>query len=292
MDFAPLDLVLAWTKRIVLSDNVLMTLIAVPVLLLFEVWRPAIKGTPKRWRHYRFGFSFFAVNAVVLALIAPASNAAVALAVQSIGFGLIDLRALGFGGLGGSLFALFVSTLILDFFLYWFHRVLHGNEALWQTHLLHHSDEEMNMMTAQRGHFLEGLVAQLFATIPMAVLFKLPAIQIGVLAVLPYIYLFFAHSNLKVGFGPFWWLIISPNYHRIHHSSELQHRDKNFTNWFPIWDILFGTVWRPRPGECPATGVTGVQVDTLKQAYLQPFVGWRALLKRRTPAAFRIRSPM
>ena len=51
--------------------------------------------------------------------------------------------------------------------------------------------------------------------------------------------------------------------------------------WFPIWDIGFGTAVAPRPGECPRTGVAGVSVQTLGQAYLQPLVGWRRMMLER-----------
>ncbi|MBK8742853.1 MAG: hypothetical protein IPM02_26780 [Betaproteobacteria bacterium] len=38
----------------------------------------------------------------------------------------------------------------------------------------------------------------------------------------------------------------SPAAHRIHHSIEQPHRDRNFAALFPVWDVLFGTYVRPR----------------------------------------------
>lgn len=271
-----------WINRLLLSDNVLMTLLVVPALLGLELLRPARKSPAS---HYLFGFSYWMTNLLLLAVISPMLNTAVATGVQAIGFGLIDLRGYGLPGLWGALLALLISTFVVDFFYYWFHRALHHNRYLWQTHLLHHSDEHMNVMTAQRGHFTEFLLSPLFIALPMAVLFDLPPVTIGVLALLPYAYQFFAHANLNVGFGPFWWLLISPNYHRIHHSIERRHHNKNFTNWFPVWDILFGTLYLPEKGECPATGVDGIQIRTLPEAFLHPFVNWRRMLSRETGAA-------
>ena len=273
---------LHWVRGVLLSDNMLMTVIVVPVVLALELRWPA-RSQPLR--HYVFGFGYWFANMFVLAAIAPLLNTAVALGVQHVGLGLIDLRALGLGGLGGSLVALMVSTFIIDFFYYWFHRALHANAYLWQTHLLHHSDEHMNVMTAQRGHIAEGMLAPLFITLPMAVLFKLPAITIGVLSLVPYMYLFVAHANIKLGFGPLWWVLISPNYHRIHHSIEARHWDKNFANWFPVWDVIFGTLYRPAKDEYPATGVDGVAVKSLGEAFAQPFVGWFRLASRRPTSA-------
>jgi sterol desaturase/sphingolipid hydroxylase (fatty acid hydroxylase superfamily) len=49
----------------------------------------------------------------------------------------------------------------------------------------------------------------------------------------------------------------SPQVHRIHHSLEPQHFDKNFAFVFPLWDVLFGTYCPPKRNEFPATGVEG-----------------------------------
>ena len=285
MDETLISLLLDNLRRILTSDYVLMTAVMVPPMFLVE-W--LLRAHRESWRHYRFGIAFFVANAFVLGIVAPTINYFTASGIKAFGFGLIDLRSLGLGGVGGSALAVLVSTFILDFFYYWFHRAFHRSRLLWQMHLLHHSDENMNMLTAQRGHFLETVLQPAFIAIPMAVLFKLPPIQIGLLSLIPYGYLFFVHANIRIGFGPLWWLVISPDYHRIHHSIEPQHRDRNFTNWFPIWDILFGTVWRPRPGERPATGGDGVHVKTLSEAFLLPITGWRRMIARRlkiTPAA-------
>ena len=69
------------------------------------------------------------------------------------------------------------------------------------------------------------------------------------------------------------------NITRIHHSIEPEHRDKNFAVWFPIYDVLFGTAHRPKPGEFPETGVAGVEVATLSDAFMLPFDRWWAMAK-------------
>ena len=55
---------------------------------------------------------------------------------------------------------------------------------------------------------------------------------------------FWEHTNLKVNIGPLAWLIISPAYHRIHHSATL-HRGMNLGTTFSIWDRMFGTYVDP-----------------------------------------------
>jgi sterol desaturase/sphingolipid hydroxylase (fatty acid hydroxylase superfamily) len=111
-------------------------------------------------------------------------------------------------------------------------------------------------------------------TLPLALLFRLPAVDLIWIAAIPAAWAYFVHMNIRVNFGPLWWLLTSPQYHRIHHSIEPKHFDRNFALWFPIWDLLFGTAYRPRAGEYPATGVSGVDVTTLSQAAALPFAGW------------------
>ena len=38
----------------------------------------------------------------------------------------------------------------------------------------------------------------------------------------------------------------NPQWHRIHHSLQPEHFDKNFAGLLPLWDILFGTFRNPR----------------------------------------------
>ena len=266
-----------WMLDIARSPMMLMTVTIVPVMMLLE-WRWPAKRQP--WRHYLFGARYWLSNMALLSFVMPVFNTGVAFGAQRVGLGLIDLRALGLGGFAGVIVAMLVSTVIIDFFTYWFHRSLHADAWLWQTHVLHHADEHMNAMTAQRGHMAETFLVSLFINLPMAVLFKLPPVTIGVVSLLPFAYQFLAHSNIRLNYGPLWWLIISPDYHRIHHSVEPHHRDKNFANWFPVWDVVFGTAYVPEKDERPATGVPGLEVRTVGQAFLLPVVGWLRLLRR------------
>jgi sterol desaturase/sphingolipid hydroxylase (fatty acid hydroxylase superfamily) len=63
--------------------------------------------------------------------------------------------------------------------------------------------------------------------------------------------------------------------HRIHHSREPQHRDRNLAFIFPLWDVLFGTYYHPHPTEYPATGLaSGERLATPLQAIAWPFFRW------------------
>jgi sterol desaturase/sphingolipid hydroxylase (fatty acid hydroxylase superfamily) len=175
--------------------------------------------------------------------------------------------------------AMLIEALVVDFFFYWFHRCQHTANVLWQVHMLHHSDRALNVTTTHRVHFLEHLLTPLFMVLPIMLLFELPDRNIYWIALAPTVWSYVVHANVRIGFGRFWWLLSSPQYHRIHHSIEPEHRDKNFAVWFPIYDVLFGTAHRPKPGEFPETGVAGVEVATLSDAFMLPFERWWAMGK-------------
>jgi sterol desaturase/sphingolipid hydroxylase (fatty acid hydroxylase superfamily) len=270
-----------WVLELILSPAfhlMCLMFLAIGLVGLLEWLLPA-HDIPSQ--HYGLNLCYAVANGVAIAAATPFISAGTARVIQSVGLGLIDLRALGFDGVTGGLIAVVVGTLVLDFFQYWEHRAFHSSKILWQQHLLHHSDEYMNFTTAARHHPIEIFLVPVFVTIPMAILFKLPPINIAALSLIPYAWDYVAHSNVRLGFGPFWWVLVSPNYHRIHHSLEPHHIDRNFAMFFPIWDIVFGTAIAPRPGECPGTGVAGVSVQTLCQAYLQPLIGWRRMMLER-----------
>jgi sterol desaturase/sphingolipid hydroxylase (fatty acid hydroxylase superfamily) len=64
-----------------------------------------------------------------------------------------------------------------------------------------------------------------------------------------------AHLNMRLSLGRFSLCIQNPQYHRIHHSVEPQHRDKNFCRLLPLFDVIFGTAWKPEKDEYPMTGL-------------------------------------
>ena len=50
-------------------------------------------------------------------------------------------------------------------------------------------------------------------------------------------------------------LVITPAYHRIHHSIHEDHYDNNFGVFTQLWDFLFKTRYLPAKFENPETGV-------------------------------------
>jgi len=159
-------------------------------------------------------------------------------------------------------FALVLFQLcIADFFYYWIHRlILHG--SLWSgCHALHHADEHMNVTTAKRVHWFENPLQTIFGSVPTILLFKPPIVTIGMAFVLADAIPYFVHMDARIDIGWLKRIFVNPQTHRIHHSREPQHFDKNFASHFAFWDVLFGTYYYPEQGEWPETGIPGTSVS-------------------------------
>jgi sterol desaturase/sphingolipid hydroxylase (fatty acid hydroxylase superfamily) len=83
---------------------------------------------------------------------------------------------------------------------------------------------------------------------------------------------YYIHSPVDVHFGPLRKVLVDNRFHRIHHSVEPRHFDKNFGVCFSIWDRWFGTAYDPAPDEWPQVGLAGVDPPrTIRDYLLLPF---------------------
>src|SRR5262249_21623352 len=141
-----------------------------------------------------------------------------------------------------------VPFIAYDFFYYWTHRLQHTVPALWEQHKLHHMDESVYCISSGRHHWLEEGIRVFTLTLPMSILITIGS-SLGMVAAFIYTYwAFVIHANVRLPFGPMTPVLCGPQLHRIHHSREPRHRDRNFAAFFPLWDILFGTYHRPQRG--------------------------------------------
>ena len=129
-----------------------------------------------------------------------------------------------------------VIMVAMDFCNWFAHLANHRVRMLWRFHELHHSQEDMNVLTVFRTHPLIH-VSYLIALIPGVVLLANGALSITVLVMYGGI-VAFAHSNTRLGFGPLRRIFVSPNYHRIHHDLNGP-QDVNLGFALTIWDQLF-----------------------------------------------------
>ena len=125
------------------------------------------------------------------------------------------------------------------------HYADHRLDPLWRFHALHHSQEELSVLTSFRAHPLMHTTGFLLATIPVVVL--MPTRPIAPVLITIYVCIgTLQHANLRWTFGPLGRVLVSPAYHRLHHARETQ--DVNLGVVLTIWDVLSGRARFPGPG--------------------------------------------
>lgn len=139
--------------------------------------------------------------------------------------------------------AVLLTLLTFEFISYVFHRLLHAVPMLWRIHAIHHCDNEVDFTTTFRNHPLE-LLFLAPVSIPLVMLMGFPLAAVVVYQIVRTLILIFAHSNIQLPENVDKYLrlfITTPDYHRVHHSSDQPYTDSNFCPTFPIYDYIFGT---------------------------------------------------
>ena len=153
---------------------------------------------------------------------------------------------------------------------------------LWPIHELHHSDAQMNVTTSYRTYWLDIVVQQALIVLPTVVFFgSMGPKHAYMMPFLTTFFLMFAHSNLRLNLGFMTSIICGPQIHRVHHSISMRHRDKNFAQFFPFIDKLFGTYYKPDVNEYPTTGVKEMDTNIgFIAVFIRPFQTWFKQLSR------------
>jgi sterol desaturase/sphingolipid hydroxylase (fatty acid hydroxylase superfamily) len=171
----------------------------------------------------------------------------------------------------GALASFIIVLLTIDALEYAFHRLQHTWPILWKMHSLHHSAVDFNVTITFRHHWLEVLIKGCLLYPLVGVLFKVDPWIVGATSFVFMTGNYFAHLNLRVDLGRYITWVNNPQYHRLHHSIRAEHFNHNFTQLFPLWDHLFGTLWVPAKHEWPATGLAdGAQPRSLLAALSWP----------------------
>ncbi len=136
-----------------------------------------------------------------------------------------------------------LSFLIIDLYMYFWHRSMHIVPLAWRFHHLHHTDRSMNVSTAYRFHPIEIICS----SIPKLSLIWLLGISSDFVLIYELIFTVIValhHSNVAIPASIDRILaraIVTPNYHRIHHSQVVTETNSNYGSVFTWWDRIFHT---------------------------------------------------
>jgi sterol desaturase/sphingolipid hydroxylase (fatty acid hydroxylase superfamily) len=223
--------------------------ITVATLLLaalwgWETWQPFRQQRPDRLRHAARNLAVALGNAVILAAVFGTTTVVVADWSERRHLGLLNLLDLT------EPWRAVLALLLLDGWMYLWHRANHAVPLLWRFHRMHHTDNQMDVTTATRFHLGEHLGSGLLR------LALIPLVGFAVWQLILYDALVIAvtqlhHANVSLGRWDRWLrvLIVTPDVHKVHHSRWQPETDSNFSTVLSVWDRLAGTFrMRSNPG--------------------------------------------
>jgi len=222
-------------------------LAAFTMLILFIALSALELAYPKRSfpikqlrRSYQTNIGLFVFNSVVVWLLS--ATPLLLVAGRHSGWGLLNYVA-------NPAWKALLSFLALDLMLYFWHRVCHSFDCLWQFHKVHHNDPYLNVSTAFRLHIVELLMITLLKSAYIVFLGVDQSMVLANEAILT-LFIMFHHTNISFyGEKRLGQVIIVPNLHRTHHSAERSEHDNNYGAVFSLWDRLFGTFIEREPAE-------------------------------------------
>ncbi len=136
------------------------------------------------------------------------------------------------------------------------HLVNHRFNPLWRLHAVHHSQEEVSILTTFRAHPLVHLSFVMTAVpgFALAANAATPTTLMTTCACLGAL----PHANLRWSYGrTVGRVLISPTYHRAHHRSDGR-LDVNLGVVFTTWDLVSGRAILPTRHPQPIeTGLSG-----------------------------------
>ncbi|PWV99895.1 sterol desaturase/sphingolipid hydroxylase (fatty acid hydroxylase superfamily) [Hoeflea marina] len=214
-------------------------------LLAPRLERAELHGAWKS-RRWATNIAMVVLSSLALRIIFPLAAVGTALWAASNGYGLFAHVGLP-AWLAG-----IIAFVVLDFAVWLEHLVSHKWTWLWRIHRMHHADTGIDLTTALRFHPLEIVLSMLWkATVIVAL--GPPAIAVLVFEIVLNGSAMFNHANIKLPIGVDRWLrtlIVTPDMHRIHHSTDPRETDSNYGFNLAVWDRLFATyTHRPRLGD-------------------------------------------
>ena len=133
-----------------------------------------------------------------------------------------------------------VYLVVIDVAVSVSHAWMHRDARLWPIHEVHHHPTVWQPTLYGRGHILEG-VRSAVAVAVAGWLLGGDRSALWVLGLVFPVSGYLAHLPWRLPVGPLAYVIVTPQYHAIHHSADPRHHDRNFGGVTTLPDLLMGT---------------------------------------------------
>jgi sterol desaturase/sphingolipid hydroxylase (fatty acid hydroxylase superfamily) len=157
-----------------------------------------------------------------------------------------------------------LDILLLDLWIYWWHRANHEWRFLWRFHEVHHRDRHLDATTALRFHFGEVALSAL-ARAAVILALAIPLTSVLVFETLVLMASVFHHANWRIPpalEARLARLVITPSRHWVHNHNVRADTDSTYGTIFSFWDPLLGTTTPTQRTVLMPLGVEGREEAT------------------------------
>lgn len=194
------------------------------------------------WKHFFFNARFM-LTAAPFQFIFGLLLAYVFSIQQTHHVGLFSWMASPDYWMNHPIYTLLITLLMLDFFEFVYHVMMHSFKRIWMFHAIHHSDMKLDTSTTLREHPGETCIRLAYLVVIVSIC-GFPFWAFFLRQMVQIICNVFAHSSFR--FSPkldrvISLLFVTPNTHHVHHHNVEPWTNANYGDIFSIWDHLFGT---------------------------------------------------
>lgn len=245
-------------------------------MAIYELWSPKLERAEMtgalKSRRWLINLSMVIISSIFLRILFPAAAVGTAIWAQSNGYGLfnnIDAPKILIG---------LLCFVVLDFSVWLEHFASHKIPLLWRIHRMHHSDQGFDLTTALRFHPLEIVLSMVWKA-AIIILLGAPVFAVLVFEIVLNGMAMFNHANARLPKrldAVLRKLVVTPDMHRVHHSTINKETDSNYGFNFSFWDRIFSTyIAQPSLGhkdmKIGLNDFQGAKTSNLKWALLLPF---------------------
>lgn len=166
-----------------------------------------------------------------------------------------------------------LDLLLLDCWIYWWHRLNHEWPFLWRFHEVHHLDEFLDASSALRFHFGEVLLSSIVRAGVILAL-GVPLLSVVLFETLLSLVTMFHHSNVRLPprlEKALSFLIVTPSIHWVHHHALRRDTDSNYSALLSVWDHVFRSRSATIRTPDMAVGTEGLKDRPLGGLIVRPF---------------------
>lgn len=204
-------------------------------MMSLEAFFPRKTRVMSRAQRWTSNLLLIVIDGLFVRLLFPVVAVGVAVIASQKGWGLFNIVDLPMW------LEIVIAIMLLDMMIYWQHVASHHFPVLWALHKVHHADRDIDVTTGSRFHPIEIGLSMIYK-MALVLLLGAPMLAVIIFEIILNACAMFNHSNVKLPLGFDRILrrfIVTPDMHRVHHSTIVAETNSNYGFSLSLWDRIF-----------------------------------------------------